>query len=319
MRHLLNSIIAKLARADERDALIGDLTEEYVQRVRPSRGPIRARYWYLKQAILVCVHARTRTGSNPGRSSMTAGLGRDLRQSARGLLRTPAFTAAAIVSLAMGIGASTAIFSVANPVLFQPLPYPDASRIVRLWYASGNGVPIPQTFGTYRELAARSRMFESLAAIRSWQPAISGQDAPERLDGLRVTAQYFKALGVPPALGRHFDPADDRPGGASVALIAHSLWQRRLGGDHAIVGQTILLNDSPYFVLGVMPETFEDVLSPRAEIWGLLQYDPSLPPDGREWGHHLSVIGRLASGASLVSAREELDQIARIEIGRAHV
>src|SRR6186997_2000566 len=146
MRHLLNRIIAKVAPADECDALIGDLTEEYEQRVRPSRGSIGAGWWYLRQTILVCLHARTRSVTSPGQSSLTAGLGRDLRHSARGLLRTPAFTAAAIVSLALGIGASTAIFSVASPVLLQPLPYPDASRLVRLWYAAGNGAPIPQTF-----------------------------------------------------------------------------------------------------------------------------------------------------------------------------
>jgi putative ABC transport system permease protein len=313
---LLNWLIAKTAPADERDALIGDLMEEYEQRVRPSMGPIRARLWYVRQALLACAHGRRgRVRSDratPGR--WVAEAGRDLMHAARGLRHAPGFTLASIVSLAVGIGASTAIFSVANPVLFQALPYPDATRVLMISYVGGNGGKVPQAFGTYREVVERGRVFAALAATKPWQPALVGQDEPERLEGQRVSARYFEVLGVRPSIGVTFDAAEDRPGGANLAVIADRLWRRRFAADPGIIGRRILLNDFPYTVVGVMPASFEDVLSPRAEIWGLLQYNPTLPPDGREWGHHLSMVGRLAVGVDVDAARQDLDRIARAPV-----
>src|SRR5260370_20486986 len=145
----------------------------------------------------------------------------------------------------------------------------------------------------------------------AWQPTMTGGTAPERLDGQRGSLDYFRTLGVTPALGRTFDANDDRVNGPRVVILSDSLWKRRLGGDAAIVGREIALDDNLATVIGVLPAAFENVLAPAAELWAPLQYDAALPPQGREWGHHLRLIARLKPGAGLDQARRDLDAIAR--------
>jgi putative ABC transport system permease protein len=248
-------------------------------------------------------------------------VGQDVRYAARRLLRqNPGFTAVSVLTLALGIGATTAVFSAVNPILFEPLPYPHAHRIVNIWYPGRDAARSLQAFGTYRELAARSRLFEGFAAFKPWQPTLIGSAQPERLDGQRVTAGYFRVLGVPPAIGRDFDAADDRRNGPNVVILADSLWRRRFHGDRAIVGRQIVLSDNLFTVAGVMPAGFENVLAPSAEIWALLQYDASLPAQGREWGQHLRMTARLRPGIAMERGKRELDQIAQMpvrEFGRA--
>ena len=235
----------------------------------------------------------------------------DLRHAARQLRSAPAFAAVSVLTLALGIGASTAIFSAVNPILFQPLPYPDASRVTMVWDYGADGGRIEVTFGTYREIVARARSFDALGVMRLWQPTVTGGAEPERLEGQRVSVGYFRALGVLPALGRDFDSSDDRVNGPNVVILADGLWRRRFAGDAAIVGRQITLNDALYTVAGVMPGGFENVLSPSAEIWAPLQYDASLPVQGREWGHHLRMVGRLHPGVLPEQAARELETIAR--------
>jgi putative ABC transport system permease protein len=150
----------------------------------------------------------------------------DLRYGARMLLKNPAFTSLAVFTLALGIGASTAIFSAVNPVLFESLPYPQASRMVMIWEARKDGGRIEGTFGGYRAFVERCRSFESVAVMSSWQPTIIGDAQPERLEGQRVSASYFGVLGVSPALGRDFLKSDDQPGGPNVAILSDSLTRR---------------------------------------------------------------------------------------------
>src|SRR6266536_1133162 len=238
----------------------------------------------------------------------------DLRYAARRLRSAPGFTAVAAVTPALGIGASTAIFSAVNPILFQPLPYPHAERVAMIWDFAIDGARLDVTFGTYRELLERSRSLEALAVMKPWQPTIVGAAQPERLDGQRVSADYFRALGVPPAIGSGFEASDDRRNGPNVAILSDGLWRRRFGADAAIVGRPITLNDTSYTVVGVMPRSFENMLSPSAEIWAPLQYDALLPPDGREWGHHLRMVGRLRPGVTPAQAKRELDAIARTPV-----
>lgn len=245
-------------------------------------------------------------------------LWRDAVYALRTLRQKPGFTFVSALTLALGIGASTAIFSAVNPILFEPLPYVNAGRILSVWYAGAGAnsgeARLNQSFGTFRELVARSRSFEALAVMKPWQPSLTGPAEPERLEGQRVSAAYFRVLGVSPAAGRDFDPADDRLNGPNVILISDTLWQRRFSGDPAIVGRQVTLDDQPYLVAGILPRGFENVLAPGAEVWSLLQYDASLPAQGREWGHHLRMIGRLRSGVSADRARRELDQIARTPV-----
>lgn len=252
------------------------------------------------------------TGTNR-RINMLVDIWNDLRFGLRMLLKRPGFTAIVVVTLALGMGASTAIFSAVNPILFESLPYPDASQIVTisddLRTADSS---VGMTFGTYRELAQRSRFFSALAVVRPWQPALTGSGEPERLEGQRVSASYFQVLGVPPALGVNFDSSDDRPNGPNLIIISESLWQRRFNGESAIVGRQVTLNGNSFTVIGVMPRAFENVLSPKAEVWTLLKYDASLPSlEGREWGRHLQMIGRLKPGVGTDQARSELNTIAR--------
>jgi hypothetical protein len=135
--------------------------------------------------------------------------------------------------------------------------------------------------------------------MKAWQPTLTGRAEPERLDGQSVSASYFRVLGAPPAIGRGFDASDDRPNGSRVAILSDGLWRRRFGGDATIIGRQITLDDASYTVVGVMPSAFENVLSPSAEVWTLLQYDPSLPLQGSEWGHHLRMVGRLRPGVGM--------------------
>ncbi len=238
----------------------------------------------------------------------------DLRYGSRMLLKTPSFTLIAAFTLALGIGASTAIFSAVKPILFEPLPYPQANRITMIWDFAADGTRLYVTFGTYRELVARSRSFDALAVMRLWQPTLTNTAEPERLDGQRVSASYFRALGVPLALGRDFEAADDQFNGPKVAIISDKLWQRRFGSDPTIIGRQVTLDDNAFTVIGVMPRAFENVLAPTAELWTPLQYDPSLPLQGREWGHHLRLVGRLRSGVGTEQAKRELDEIARAPV-----
>jgi putative ABC transport system permease protein len=240
----------------------------------------------------------------------------DVRHAGRRIRRYPGHAAVAALTLALGIGASAAIFSAVNPVLFQPLPYPDARQLMLIWDGQG-GARLDATFGTYREVVARSRSFESLAVMRPTQPTLTGVAEPERLDGQFVSASFFRVLGVRPALGRDFDEADDeayQPNGPFVAIVSDTLWRRRFSADPALVGKQILLNDIPVTVIGIMPPGFENVLSPTAEIWSTLKYDPALPLNGREWGHHLRFVGRVRANLDPVSATQELDAIARMQL-----
>ena len=238
----------------------------------------------------------------------------DLRYGSRMLLKRPGFTLTAIFTLSLGVGASTAIFSAVNSILFESLPYPEARQMMMMWDHGPDGTRQEVTFGTYREIVQRSGSFESLTVMRPWQPTLTGQAEPERLEGQRVSASYFHVLRVMPTLGRSFDSSDDRPNGARVAILSDKLWRRRFGADPGIVGRLVSLDDDNYSVVGVMPNSFENVLAPSADVWTLLQYDSSLPTfESREWGHHLRMIGRLRSGIGRDEVSRDIDTIARAE------
>lgn len=238
----------------------------------------------------------------------------DMRYAARRLRASPGFTSVSAITLALGIGASTAIFSAVNPILFEPLPYPDASRILMISDRDQGGGRLDVTFGTYAELAARSHSFSALAVLKRWTPILTGRAEPERLYGQRVSASYFQAIGIRPRLGRDFDPADDRPHGRNVVIISDALWRR----DTTMLGRQLTLDGDPYTVIGVMPAAFDNVLQPSDQLWSLLQYESAASffgdagnHDAREWGHHLTMIARVRPGMNVEAARREIATLAR--------
>jgi putative ABC transport system permease protein len=232
----------------------------------------------------------------------------DLRYAARRLRATPGFTAITVLTLALGIGGTTAIFSALNPILFESLPYPDAGRVMSIVEIGTDGSQNAGTFGMYRGLAGRARSFDAIAVLRGWEPIITGQDQPERFEAQRVSASYFTVLGVRPAQGRDFQASDDRLNGPSVVILSDALWRRRFGADREIVGRQVALNDNSFTIIGVMPAGFENVLAPAAELWAPLQYDMS---EGRAWGHHLRTVGRLGTGVTIEQAGGEIDALGR--------
>jgi putative ABC transport system permease protein len=160
----------------------------------------------------------------------------------------------------------------------------------------------------YHAFGERAHAFEAIAVLKPWQPTLMGAQQPERLEGQRVSATYFHVLGMSPSFGRDFQPSDDRLNGPNVVILSDALWRRRFGGDRAILGQQVRLDDNAYEVIGVMPPGFENVLAPSAELWAPLQYDLS---QGRAWGHHLRTVGRLRPGVPVAQASLEIDAIGR--------
>ncbi|HEY5062993.1 MAG TPA: ABC transporter permease, partial [Gemmatimonadaceae bacterium] len=183
-------------------------------------------------------------------------------------------------------------------------------RIAMISDVTSDGQAMPVTFGTYRELAQRSKEFQHMAPLEPWQPTIIGDAEPERLAGQRVGAGFFGALGVSPFMGRDFQASDDRANGPNVVILGNALWHRRFAGDPTIVGRQIRLDDNEYTVVGVMPGSFENVLAPWADLWTPLQYNTVFGPDSREWGHHLRLVARLEPGIGIDQARRELNTVA---------
>src|SRR5262245_15857681 len=183
------------------------------------------------------------------------GLGQDLRYAVRLLVRTPGFTFAAIVALALGIGASTTIFSVVSAVLLRPLPYPDADRIVMIWDSNpGRGWDkFAVSPGNYATWTASQSSFEALVALQTADLILTGQGEPERLDGLRATEAVFDLTGAQPALGRAFAKGDYGAGAAPVVVITDALWRRRFEARPDVLGTAVTLNAVSHTIVGVLP------------------------------------------------------------------
>jgi predicted permease len=244
-----------------------------------------------------------------GWETTVSSLARDAGQAVRRHRRDPVFTIVAVVTLAGGIGTATAIVAASAPVLFAPLPYPEAARLTAIVETTpADAARNPGTFGMFAHLAERTRSFDAMAVMRSWQPVLTGVEPSERLDGQRVSADYFRVLGVSPAIGRDLRADDDRAGASAVVVLSHRLWQRAFAGDPSIIGRSIRLDDISSVVVGVMPAGFENVLDSSAQIWAPLRYSLS---DGRAWGHHLQTIGRLRRGVGMEAATDDVQAAGR--------
>jgi putative ABC transport system permease protein len=236
----------------------------------------------------------------------------DLRYALRGLLRKPLFTVLIILTLALGVGANAAIFSVVNGVLLRPLPYPQPDRLMMVWvYNPRQGFDKDvATYPTFSDWRTQSHSFENLAAYFGASVSLTGVGDPAQLRGARVTASFFPTLNVQPALGRWFTEQDAAAGHERVVVLEHGLWKQRFGSDRTIVGRTIQLSGRPYEVVGVMPEGFQ--YPDDATLWVPLApaepYKQLMESRGSFW---LSVIGRLRPGTTQASAQTEMDTIAR--------
>ncbi|HEY7498230.1 MAG TPA: ABC transporter permease [Vicinamibacterales bacterium] len=222
----------------------------------------------------------------------------DLRYGVRMLLRAPSFAAVAIATLALGIGANTAIFSVVNALVLRPLPYPDPHELVMVWQdVRARGGPANE-WGTPGNFAdwKKSGLFTGVTAIQGWVPTLTGLGDPEPLVGEQVTHEYFDVLGITPALGRSFRTEDDVPNAARVTIISHALWQRRFNGDAATIGRAIVLGGEPHEIVGVMPAGFRPGIIGTAELWRPRRLNLTAPARGAVV---LRIIARMKPDQSL--------------------
>lgn len=231
----------------------------------------------------------------------------ELRFAVRVWLRDPRFTVVAVLTLMLGIGANSIIFTVLSTVVLRPLPYPDADRLVQIWESNSRqevnkDTVSPHNFMDWRE---QSKTFEQVAAYRYSAFNLTSDYEPERLVGVGVSSGFFNVLGVMPALGRNFLAEEDAPGKNRVVIVSHDLWRRRFGSDRGLVGRTLMLNGESHMVIGIMPRDFQ--FPDSVELWTPLAINLS----GVERGtHFLSVIGRLRPDATLQSAQSEMNVVA---------
>jgi putative ABC transport system permease protein len=232
----------------------------------------------------------------------------DLRHSVRGMLRTPVFALTAVIVLALGIGATTAIFSVVDAVLLRPLAYRDSSRLVTI-LMYGNG---PVSAGNYIDWRDQSRSFATMSAAEYWSPNLTGVDSPEHIPGLKVTQDLFPMLGIDPMLGRLFLVGEDKEGADREVILSYRLWQRRFSSDPNVLGKPILLDGNAYVIVGVMPQGFQfaPFWATKAELWIPSAFTSRIHSSGGS----LRIFARLKDDVSVTQARAEMASItARLE------
>ena len=240
------------------------------------------------------------------------GLYQDARYALRLLRRQPAFSLFVILTLAVGIGANSAVFSVVNGVLLRPLPHYESDRLVAVWgrFDPESGFDFPQfplSNPEYIEYREHSRALSDIAAYRTSSVTVDAAGAePERVPIALVSANLFGVLGASPVLGRTFSSDEDRPNGPPVVVLSHGYWQSRFGGDSRVSGSTVRVNGEPVTVVGVMPQGFAYPLN-TTRMWMPLRIDPANP--GNRKAHSIRAIGRLAAGSELTSARAELQAL----------
>jgi putative ABC transport system permease protein len=300
--------LLRLYPAEFRTRFGGEMLELFQFRRQAARSRVaRLRLWasVFYDTLRSVVRERSQR-----RRGIVEPLREDIRHAGRLVRRTPGFSTFVIILMALGIGSTTAVFSVVHAVLLRPLPFKDPERLMFVWeqrYAVRRNVVGGHEFPVWKE---RSRSFESMAAIAFDRDySLTGAGDPVALNGARVTSDFFRVLGVPPVAGAVFGPEADRPGQGEVAVISHRLWKERFGADPALIGRTIALNDRPHVVAAVMPAGFEfpsNRLGLPPDLWTPIA-EPIQQYRGR---HYLFVIGRLGSGVTQTQAQTELASIA---------
>jgi predicted permease len=239
----------------------------------------------------------------PAGDSMLYQIFQDLRYAARVLRKSPTFATVAVLTLALGVGANTAIFTVVNALLLKPLPYRSADRLVTVWQdmrARGGPADEWATPGNYADWRGEKALFEEVAVVTGWRPTLTGQGEPEPIPGEQVSHEYFSVLGVVPALGRAFRVEDDVPNAPRVVMISDGIWRRHFGGAPDVIGRTVALSGQPHEIIGVLPAGFRPIVSSGAGLWRPLRLNTATPSRGAVV---LRAVARLPAGLTIDRAQ----------------
>ena len=236
----------------------------------------------------------------------------DLRYAVRRLVKSPGFSLIVVLTLALGIGANTAIFSVVNTVLLRPFPYKEPERLILVdhLYPSLNNLEAGASAPGYRDLRDKARTFEGVSVQTGWNPALTEMGDPQRVSASRVSGLFFRTLGIPVATGRPLLPEEDTPGRDKVVVISDGLWRRLFGGEPSVIGKKMTLNGESYEVVGVMPPGFRDFFNRSAEMWVPLALNAEAFSDDRRTNEYLALIARLKPGITMDRARADMTAFA---------
>ena len=323
------ALIRRLLPPGFRRDVLGDLEENY-HTTRRSRGGWRARVWYWRQAFdfILKLPAAGFSGGlpkDPHRGhNMIATILADLRYALRGLMAEPLFTLVVVGTLALAVGANTAIFSVVDGLLLSPLDYPQPDRLVRLYqyYADSRDTGEPRSYDVvspvdYLDYRDRDQIFEALVGMGNYSPTgfdLTGDGQPQRIASLPVTADYFDVFGTRPIMGRGFE-RDEETAESRVVLLSAALWRDAYDADPEIVGETIQLDGEGWEVIGVMPWSFVDLVGGRVDVW--VPQNMTLGGRNKRGNHYMTVVGRLAPDVTLATAQQRLDVYAE-ELARLY-
>jgi putative ABC transport system permease protein len=302
-RRLLHALLPAL----DRDVIVADLDDEFARVIAPRRSRLGARLWYWRQ-VMTSIPGATRIRARFPWSDIT----RDTTHGLRLLKRNPAFALAAVLTLTLGIGATSAVFTVANAVLVRPLPYADPDRLVAVmeFDRARDGVSGNVSWPDFLDYQSQNQTLSGVAGYTGGSRTLNVAGAtPERLRAVMVTDNFFDVLGVPAALGRTLRRDDMPAGAAPVVILSDAAWRQRFASDPSIVGRAIDLNGRPTTVIGVLPADFEFTLRGRAELW--LPVQPSPAQVERKFFHWMDAVGRLKPGVTREQAEADLDRIAR--------
>jgi predicted permease len=306
-RYVVRQINRRRAEVELAEEIRTHLELEIEQNIVAGMSPEEARYAALRTFGNVTLSKEDSRSMWGFRSLET--LWQDVRFGVRMLIKSPGFTIVAVIALALGIGANSAIFSVVNTVLLRPLPYKEPERLVMVWEdASKHGAPRDTpAVANYIDWRNQNQVFEGMAAMADQSFNLTGEGEPERIDGRRVSANLFNLLGVEPQLGRAFLTEEDQPGANRVVILSHGLWQRRFGSDVNIAGKPLTLNGESYTVAGVMPAYFQ-FPSREVELWVPIAF--SSQEAANRGRHYLQVVARMKPGVTLQKAQAEMNTIA---------
>jgi putative ABC transport system permease protein len=293
--------------AEDREFAIGDLEEEFLDRVE-REGLARARRWYWRQALRSLITRQPRRYQQAHISPRTSAMNhfsQDIRFAFRLLRRSPGFAAIVVLSLALGIGASTAMFTVVHAALVKPLPFKDPDRLVMAMSGASVAESFPLNYPQFLQWRDEFKLFEEVATYFSWSAEIGDAGEPERVVAMRGSASLFSTLGVEPIVGRLFTKADEPRAAERVVLLSEPFWRRKYGADANIQGRRIIINEQPFTIIGVLPGSFRRV-RPGEDGWDLfapLRLTAESAPASLNF---LPVVARLKPGQTVAIAHEQL-------------